>query len=145
MNDWYFVISCFLSRYLRTPYFRHSPLNKIKEVAMLLMTPRTWRAFATVAVLLALAACTQAPSWQKLLTAKILAQFPGYEVQPVADGNVVVRRPGSLLDEHAVMRLFEGALARYKWPARVLFRDQLPKTALGKVRKPALRDWINSL
>ncbi len=58
---------------------------------------------------------------------------------------VVVRRPGSLLNEHAVMRLFEGALARYKWPARVLFRDQLPKTALGKVRKPALRDWINSL
>ena len=94
MNDWYFVISCFLSRYLRTPYFRHSPLNKIKEVAMLLMTPRTWRAFATVAVLLALAACTQAPSWQKLLTAKIVAQYPGYEVQPVPDGNVIVRRPG---------------------------------------------------
>ena len=61
---------------------------------MLLMTPRTWRAFATVAVLLALAACTQAPSWQKLLTAKIVAQYPGYEVQPVPDGNVIVRRPG---------------------------------------------------
>ena len=61
---------------------------------MLLMTPRTWRAFATVAVLLALAACTQAPSWQKLLTAKIVAQYPGYAVQPVPDGNVIVRRPG---------------------------------------------------
>ena len=58
---------------------------------------------------------------------------------------VVVRRPGSSLDEQGVMRLFEGALARYKWPRRVLFCDQLPKTALGKVRKPALRDWIASL
>ena len=58
---------------------------------------------------------------------------------------VVVRRPGSTLDEHGVMRLFEGTLARYKWPRRVLFRHQLPKTALGKVRKPALRDWIASL
>ena len=49
---------------------------------------------ATAALLLILASCTQAPSWQKLLTAKILAQYPSYEVQPVADGNVVVRRPG---------------------------------------------------
>ena len=29
-----------------------------------------------------------------LLTAKILSQYPGYEVLPVADGNVIVRRPG---------------------------------------------------
>ena len=55
--------------------------------------PRIWPPCAA-ALLLTLASCTQAPSWQKLLTAKILAQYPGYEVQPVADGNVVVRRPG---------------------------------------------------
>ncbi len=51
-------------------------------------------AYAVVALLLTLASCTQAPSWQKLLTAKILAQYPGYEVQPASDGNIVVRRPG---------------------------------------------------
>ena len=55
---------------------------------------RAWPACATAVVLLTLAACTQAPSWQKLLTAKIVAQYPGYEVQRVADGNVIVRRPG---------------------------------------------------
>ena len=57
-------------------------------------TPRSWPALATAALLLTLAACTEPPSWQKLLTAKILAQSPAYEVRPVADGNVVVRRPG---------------------------------------------------
>ena len=56
--------------------------------------PRAWRASAATALLLTLAACTEPASWQSLLTAKILAQYPGYEVQPVADGNVVVRRPG---------------------------------------------------
>ena len=61
---------------------------------LFVMTARcSWLAGA-VAVLLSLAACIQPPSWQKLLTAKILAQYPGYEVEPVADGNVVVRRPG---------------------------------------------------
>ena len=61
---------------------------------MILMALHTWPAFATAAMLLTLASCTQAPSWQSLLTAKILSQYPGYEVQPTADGNVVVRRPG---------------------------------------------------
>lgn len=60
----------------------------------MLTTTRARLAGAAAALLLALASCTQAPSWQSLLTAKILAQYPGYEVQPAADGNVVVRRPG---------------------------------------------------
>ncbi len=58
---------------------------------------------------------------------------------------VVVKRTGSALDEAAVMRLFEGQLARYKRPSRVLFRDHLPMTALGKVQKPELRGWLDSL
>lgn len=49
---------------------------------------------STAATLLATVACTQLPSWQKLLTAKILQQYPGYEVQPAPDGGVIVRRPG---------------------------------------------------
>ena len=58
------------------------------------MTVRRSRSASTAALLLTMAACSQAPSWQSLLTAKILAQYPGYEVQPVEGGNVVVRRPG---------------------------------------------------
>jgi fatty-acyl-CoA synthase len=52
---------------------------------------------------------------------------------------VVVRRPGSNLDEQGVIALFDGRLARYKHPRRVVFAESLPKTALGKVQKAALR------
>lgn len=45
-------------------------------------------------MLLATAGCTQPPSWQKLLMAKILQEYPAYEVQATPVGNVIVRRPG---------------------------------------------------
>jgi fatty-acyl-CoA synthase len=51
----------------------------------------------------------------------------------------VVTRPGSTLDEAAVLQLFEGRLARYKRPRRVVFMASLPKNALGKVQKAMLR------
>ena len=51
---------------------------------------------------------------------------------------VIVRREGSALDEAGVLRLFEGQLARYKHPRRVIFVDALPKTALGKPKKSDL-------
>jgi acyl-CoA synthetase (AMP-forming)/AMP-acid ligase II len=47
----------------------------------------------------------------------------------------IVRRPGATLDEAAVLALFEGRLARYKHPRRVVFVDALPKSAIGKVQK----------
>jgi fatty-acyl-CoA synthase len=56
----------------------------------------------------------------------------------------VVTRPGSTLDEAAVLQLFEGRLARYKRPRRVVFMASLPKTALGKVQKAALRAALES-
>ncbi len=55
---------------------------------------------------------------------------------------IVVRRPDSPLDEAAVLALLEGRLARYKLPRRVLFRTDLPKTALGKVQKAQLQEWV---
>jgi fatty-acyl-CoA synthase len=54
----------------------------------------------------------------------------------------VVRRPGALLDEPAVMKLFEGRLARYKLPRRVAFVDALPKSAIGKVQKFEVRKLL---
>lgn len=52
---------------------------------------------------------------------------------------VVVARPGSALDEPAVLRMFEGRLARFKHPRQVVFVETLPKTALGKVQKDVLK------
>lgn len=51
---------------------------------------------------------------------------------PVA---VIVRRPDAALDAGAVLALFEGRLARFKFPKRIVFVESLPRTALGKVRK----------
>ena len=51
-------------------------------------------AAGALALLLALAACTEAPSWQKLLAAKITEQYPGYQVQPAPGGGLMVERPG---------------------------------------------------
>jgi len=38
-----------------------------------------------------------------------------------------------------VLALFDGKLAKYKHPRRVVFVESLPKTALGKVQKAALK------
>ena len=54
---------------------------------------------------------------------------------PVA---VIVPQPGSAIDAGTVLALFEGRLARFKHPKRVVFVDELPKTALGKVQKAEL-------
>jgi len=51
---------------------------------------------------------------------------------------VIIKRPSSALDEAAVLRLFEGRLARFKRPRRVVFVEALPKSALGKVQKAQL-------
>jgi fatty-acyl-CoA synthase len=51
---------------------------------------------------------------------------------------VVVRKPGSVLDAAGVSQLFEGRLARFKHPKRIVFCEALPKTALGKVQKAGL-------
>jgi len=52
---------------------------------------------------------------------------------------VIVKRPSSALDEMATRKLFEGRLARFKHPRRVVFVDALPKSALGKVLKADLQ------
>lgn len=44
--------------------------------------------------LLVICACTEAPSWQKLLTIRISDQYPSYQVKPTADGGLLVERPG---------------------------------------------------
>ena len=54
---------------------------------------------------------------------------------------VVVRRPGDAgqtLEAATLQEALQDRLARYKQPRRYVFRDELPKTALGKVQKPAL-------
>ena len=55
-----------------------------------------------------------------------------------------VRSPkdGCSLSAEQVLRLLEGRIARYKHPKEVVFVGQLPKTALGKIRKDDVRRMV---
>lgn len=50
----------------------------------------------------------------------------------------VVTRQGAHLDEDTIVDHCRGLIARYKCPTKVLFVDELPRTATGKVRRHAL-------
>src|SRR5712691_10345423 len=52
---------------------------------------------------------------------------------------VVLMKPGSMLLETDLVKLFENRLARYKHLRRVLFVDRLPKNAMGKIQQAELR------
>jgi malonyl-CoA/methylmalonyl-CoA synthetase len=52
---------------------------------------------------------------------------------------VVVRAPGAALDEAAVIAAVRRHLASFKVPKRVWFAPSLPRNAMGKVQKNALR------
>ena len=56
----------------------------------------------------------------------------------------IVKKPGAALDAAAVLSLFDGRLARFKHPRRIVFVDSLPKSALGKVQKFELRKLVGA-
>jgi malonyl-CoA/methylmalonyl-CoA synthetase len=53
---------------------------------------------------------------------------------------VVVPQPGVPLTEAAILSAIRGSLARFKTPKRVFVVDSLPRNAMGKVQKAALRE-----
>jgi len=58
---------------------------------------------------------------------------------------VIVRQQGATLDEAALLKALEGRLAKFKQPKRVLFVDDLPRNAMGKVQKNVLRETYRDL
>jgi malonyl-CoA/methylmalonyl-CoA synthetase len=53
---------------------------------------------------------------------------------------VVVCDRNAGVDEAAVLKALDGRLAKFKMPKRVIFVDELPRNAMGKVQKNILRD-----
>jgi fatty-acyl-CoA synthase len=51
----------------------------------------------------------------------------------------VITKPGTDLKPEDLIGFCDGQLARYKWPKQILFAEDFPRTALGKVRKTVLR------
>jgi malonyl-CoA/methylmalonyl-CoA synthetase len=58
---------------------------------------------------------------------------------------VVVLRPGAALDESALRAALEQRLAKYKLPKRIVFVSEMPRNAMGKVQKAALREAYSGL
>jgi len=52
---------------------------------------------------------------------------------------IVVKGPGCSIDERAIMKALDNRLAKFKLPKKVIFVDDLPRNAMGKVLKNTLR------
>jgi malonyl-CoA/methylmalonyl-CoA synthetase len=57
---------------------------------------------------------------------------------------VVVKQKGAALDEAAVVAHVKSQIAGFKVPKRVVFVDDLPRNAMGKVQKNLLRDGLKA-
>ena len=49
---------------------------------------------------------------------------------------------GNQLSAEDILSHLQSQIARFKLPRRVLFLEQLPKSALGKVQKPLLQNQL---
>jgi malonyl-CoA/methylmalonyl-CoA synthetase len=58
---------------------------------------------------------------------------------------VCTLKPGTELDEAAVLKQLADRLAKYKQPKRVIFVDALPRNTMGKVQKTVLREQHKDL
>ena len=58
---------------------------------------------------------------------------------------VVFAKAGGSIDEKLIIDALSGKLAKYKMPKRVVFVDQLPRNAMGKVQKNTLREDFKNL
>lgn len=57
---------------------------------------------------------------------------------------VVALQPGAQVDEAALIAHVAGQLAGYKKPGRVVFVPEIPKTAVGKLSRRAVREQLQS-
>jgi fatty-acyl-CoA synthase len=55
----------------------------------------------------------------------------------------LVARPGQDVNLQELQALFAARLARYKHPRRLVIRQDLPRTALGKVQKALLAQQLS--
>jgi fatty-acyl-CoA synthase len=72
-----------------------------------------------------------------LQAACIGVAHPKWDERPLL---LVVRRPGAELTREALLRFFEGKIARFWMPDDVVFVDSLPIGGTGKIQKNKLRE-----
>jgi len=75
--------------------------------------------------------------------AVIGAIHPKWDERPLL---IVVRKPGHDVTKEALLSFFEGKIAKWWMPDDVVFVDELPHTATGKIQKRTLRErWAKHL
>lgn len=71
------------------------------------------------------------------MAACVGVKHPKWDERPVI---VIMRKPGHELSRDEVIALYEGHVAKWQVPDDVIFVDQIPMCATGKVQKNKLRD-----
>ena len=69
--------------------------------------------------------------------AVIACKHPKWDERPLL---VVVPKPGATVSREELLRFFEGKIAKWWLPDDVVFVDELPHTATGKLSKLTLRE-----
>jgi fatty-acyl-CoA synthase len=72
-----------------------------------------------------------------LEAACIAAKHPKWDERPLL---VVVKKPGQELDRETLLKFYEGKVAKWWIPDDVVFVNELPHTATGKLLKTKLRE-----
>jgi acyl-CoA synthetase (AMP-forming)/AMP-acid ligase II len=62
---------------------------------------------------------------------------PKWDERPLL---IIVRKKDMTLEREEILRFFEGKIAKWWMPDDVVFVDEIPHTATGKIQKTALRD-----
>lgn len=76
------------------------------------------------------------------MAACIAARHPKWDERPVL---VVVRKPGADLDRDAMLAFFEDKVAKWWIPDEVVFVEQIPLGATGKMQKNKLREEFGDI
>ena len=74
-----------------------------------------------------------------LEAAAIACHHPKWDERPLL---VVVRKPGRELSREQVLDFYEGRIAKWQIPDDVVFVDEIPHTATGKMLKARLREMF---
>ncbi len=73
--------------------------------------------------------------------AAIACAHPKWDERPLL---VVVRKPGVELTREEMLAFYEGRIAKWQIPDDVVFVDEIPHTATGKIQKLKLREQFKS-
>jgi fatty-acyl-CoA synthase len=69
--------------------------------------------------------------------AAIAAKHPKWDERPLL---VVVKKPNATLTREELLAFFDGKIAKWQIPDDVVFVDEIPHTATGKMQKLKLRE-----